>query len=257
MAFGLRHHWTKHEPPAPVIVVAPTPPSPPPPPPPAPVPPPEPVSPPEPISITSADDRWSAPSITTDGSRIVVPWSGEDGARGAENLAIAVFDHAGRVRKQQVVETAGQCRGPECSPDVEAQVAQQIAAAKRMLDEELRDKPLHAMVHVNRNPESEAEAQLVVEGLTVDLSPTGTLTIKPHGHAPVSRHDDAWRSEPTAARARELQVALDRGDVPCFNAARLGDAWIDLPRRAVVIQISYRGNDSCWEPDSVPVVMTW
>ena len=64
--------------------------------------------------------------------------------------------------------------------------------------------------------------------VTLDLSPTGTLTIKPRGHAAVTRHNKGWRSVPDPAQERRIQKTIGEGEVGCYNPALLRGALVDL-----------------------------
>jgi hypothetical protein len=94
--------------------------------------------------------------------------------------------------------------------------------------------------------------------VTVELSPTGTLTFTPPGHRPLVRRSSYWRSVPTAQEeARAIQQASDAGRVGCYNPAWLRGAQVDLRRRVAVVTIGYRGNDTCWESDDAYLVLAW
>lgn len=93
--------------------------------------------------------------------------------------------------------------------------------------------------------------------MTIELSPTGRLSLTPAGHAEIVRNNPAWRFEPTADEARELGKSSEDGKVRCYNPAMLRSASIDLPHRVALVVVGYRGNDSCWEPNDDHVVVTW
>lgn len=204
-----------------------------------------------------ADALWSLePSVTGDGSRIVVPVEGEDGARGAANLSIQVWTRRAALASTHVVQTVDQCtEGPSCAPATIAQVERQERAAGRFLDQLRRARGLHAMAQVQ--PTTRTATELVAPELRISLSPAGTLTVTPRGRRAITRRSSAWRTEPTVEQRREQQRDIEQGGLGCYNPAELGDVWIDARRRAVVVEIRYHGNDSCWEPDSDRAVITW
>lgn len=205
---------------------------------------------------------WSAaPSVTSDGSRIFVPSGGSGGARYMPSLRFDVWDRSGRNVQRLVVVGDDQCPDGECPPTAAAQLkAQQVAATKLLAD--LERKGLHPLAAGSAGDGDRTHAWYTAEGdrepsLTIDLSPGGTLTIKPRGHAAIQRHKAAWRTTPSPAQARRLQAELAQGKDACFNPAELGVPLVDLARRVAVVSIGYRGNDTCWESGGEFTLVTW
>jgi hypothetical protein len=182
------------------------------------------------------------PAITPDGRTIIVPYVAEDGARGEPNLTVFTLDRAGKTKARiPVIDVAN---GPV--PGGEA------ARAKLYAD----THPIE-MSRLDPTDGADDSTHQTYEGLTVDLSETGTLTVRPKGQRTIRRSNSGWRTKPTAAVAARMKKEADQGGNPCFNGARIGPVWVDMKRRAAVVFIRYHGNDSCWEPDSDFVVVTW
>jgi hypothetical protein len=204
---------------------------------------------PAPEAPSPRDVLWGTqPAVSRDGSLILVPYRAEDGAYGRANLVLRVSNRRGKIVKQQLVQSADQCGAGGCQPEAAAPLQKPELAAIAFLEELQRRSDLQPMVPYDRANDRR---------LAIELSATGTLTIKPEGHAAVTRHNAAWRTERTPQQERQLQRASERGELSCFNAAELRDVWVDLPRRVAVVTIGYHGSDSCWEPDSDVAVVAW
>jgi len=222
------------------------------------------------------DRVWAAKlMVSSDGKQIFHPWSSSDGARGSPNLTFDILDRAGkRVRHLAVLDVDQPTGDDSRAPEVLAKVKAQERAAAAMLDELVHAGwATPALIEVTAAELTDAEveaahgaatfrhhAELVVDGkrqLTIDLTPAGTLTVKPAGHAAITRHDASWRSKPTAAQQREIQKQWDAGNNGCYNAAYLGGATVDLTHRFALVEIPYHGSDSCWEGDPSRVLITW
>lgn len=208
---------------------------------------------------------WAiVPSATDDGATIIVPAQGTDGARGRPNLSFAVWNRR-KFLRSVIVQTVFQCRhstdldSEQCTPAEDAEVLRQERKAAKFVDA-LTLRPLIALV---RDPNSIGDKRalyMTTEGqppvLTVELSATGTLSIHPQGQAVIRRSDHSWRTEPSAADKRRFARSTRDGDA-CFNPGWIGDAWIDLARRIAVVEIRFRGNDTCWEDGPDHTVVTW
>ena len=180
----------------------------------------------------SADDT---PVVTADGKLIIVPQREED-AR-FEGFKFVVYDRRGIAIDERAIATAGEERPP-------ASATRSAAAAKWL---HAFDAARHLKPLTRANDVTSIAA----------LGPTGTLTVTPPGHRPVTKASPGWRTEPDAAQAAVMKAKSDRGEIECFNAARIGDVWLDLPRRVAVVHITFRGSDTCWEPAGGYAVFTW
>jgi hypothetical protein len=211
------------------------------------------------------DRLWAVqPSVTSDGSQILVPYTAEDGGRGMPNLRFQVWNRRGKLVQQQLIQDVEQYLGDGGPPEAASQVTAQERAAGKLLDD-LERKGLQPLVSAPSSRDDSSRGRVdytyVAEGdhtpsLTLDLSEAGTLTIKPRGHAAI-RRDGGWRTAPTPKEARRLQARYDAGEIGCFNPAHIGATWVDLARRVAVISIGFDGNDTCWEPSSDMITVAW
>jgi hypothetical protein len=200
---------------------------------------------------------WDGPSITKDGTTIIVPFNLDDGARGWTGLRLDVVGRNGKATKSLPIIEWGEDPAAPTAKSL-ARDSKRLIAANAFLDDLDRRKQLQPMTVITYTDEStHTHVVSATEGVAfvADLSPTGTLTLTPPGHAPVVRHDRAWRTQPSSADKRRIEA--DPKGIACFNARRLSRIAVDLPRRAAVIDLGYDGNDSCWEPSHDYVVVTW
>ena len=188
-------------------------------------------------------DQGDEVAITPDGSTVIVSYVAEDGARGAPNLTVFAIDRKGIVTKTIAVVDAEQ-----------GVVAGGEAARAKLLAD---SKAIQLARLESVDAEHDDDRHRVFADLTVDLSESGTLSMRPKGHAAVTRRKSAWRTKPSATRLAAMKREDDAGRVGCFNPARIGAVWLDTKRRAAVVFISYRGTDACWEPSSDFTVVTW
>jgi hypothetical protein len=163
-----------------------------------------------------------------------------------------------------VIQTIDEFTGIDGPPSAKVQHQEQLAAA--MLDElaaaGFSDKPIVEIAWKESANDARDHAELVREGetkpsLTIDMNEAGTVTVKPPGHAPITRRDPTWASKPTRAEQREMDKAANAGEIHCFNPGFLRGAMVDLSHRFALIDIGYRGNDSCWEGSDSQVLITW
>jgi hypothetical protein len=182
-------------------------------------------------------------AITSDGGNIIVSYMAEDGARVAPNLTVYVVNRKGVVTKTIAVIDAD--KGAVSGGD--AARAKLLAATK----------PVQMPLLEPIDPDPDVDTRRVYAGLTVDLSESGTLTVRPKGHAAIERSNPEWRTKPDARKVAQLKHNADEGRVGCFNPAGIGPVWLDAQRRAAVVLIHYHGNDACWEPSSDFAVVTW
>lgn len=217
---------------------------------------------------TVSDRVWSAKMmVSPDGKQIFLPVSHSDGARGSANLEYTVMNRAGKTIKHLMVQAIGELDTMNPSPAETAKIARREKAAAAMLDELVAagftSAPLVDITYKEEpNSDSRSHAELVRAGehapaLTIDLIGTGGFTIKPPDHAPITRRDPAWANEPTRAEQRAMDKAAEAGTIHCFNPGFLRGATVDLSHRLALVEIGYRGNDSCWEGDDARVLVAW
>jgi hypothetical protein len=163
---------------------------------------------------------WTGlPAVTADGSNVVIANAREDGARGEPNLTLLVKDRADALVEEQVV----------LAPDGEQPWRANLDTTNAYL----------ARVHQER--ELVPLAPIAGSGLEVAWD-EGRLIVRSGDAAVVEREHRDWTIAPTPQ---------------CENPSFLADAWTDAARKLVLVKISYRGTDTCWEPDSSYHVVAW
>ncbi|HEY1549608.1 MAG TPA: hypothetical protein VGG28_17390 [Kofleriaceae bacterium] len=194
---------------------------------------------------TRIERLWSAPSVSTDGTRIVVPMLTSGGGRGGDGLAFELRDRHGKVLDSVVEHTVDDAFADDGSAGDRAVAhAHHVAGVDWMTRVDARWKlvPLAAT-----GPSA-----------TVELADNGTLTVRgPKHRVLASAQDDAWRAKPSAATTARMNEVLERGEVPCFNPASLGATYVDVAHEIAAAEIGFHGNDSCWEPAPVFAIVTW
>jgi hypothetical protein len=193
-------------------------------------------------TVSFADGRTEvAPAVSPDGSRVVIWYVAEDGARGNPNLALVVTDRTGKpMRDIEVVDVErGELPGGRAAAD--KLYAELKPVAMTQLEPKSRDDDTHRSF----------------DGLDVSLSATGVLRVAPNGHPALVRSDPSWRTKPDADDQARMRAALDRGTIACFNPGGIGDVYADIARRVAVVFIRFHGTDSCWEPSSEVQVFGW
>jgi len=193
------------------------------------------------------------PAIAADGKHVVVAVIGEDGARGAPNLALVERDRNDAVVRTVVVLTAD-----EATMNDDAPVAPQakLDAANQFLVELHGSRGLVAltpMQMVGSGAEDEMAAygspkDAVADGVTLRWDEGKIMVTDQRAKILVDRQTKGWTA-PSRARCADCDV--------CSNPSFLAGAWIDRARQVIVARISYTGNDTCWEPDSQDHVIAW
>ena len=82
----------------------------------------------------------------------------------------------------------------------------------------------------------------------------------PDGLVQLTIDGGSLRSIGDAAMLATRRSTCDPADVdcwPCANAAFVDQVAVEPADRLVLLKVSYEGNDTCWEPDSVLWVLTW
>jgi len=185
------------------------------------------------------------PAIARDGSSIVVAHRDSDGGRGNPNVTLIEKDRSDREISRLIVAT---------SDDVEhldpAGLELRLAAAARWLEARHAARHLVALVPLVTSPATDdAPAQAVGPGIALRWAPN--QLVLDHGHgAPLSR------ATPASWLAADYPLCQTCSEI-CHNDAFLGGGYADLERSAVVMVVSYRGSDTCWEPGSQEHVVAW
>lgn len=193
------------------------------------------------------------PAIAAGGAEVLVADIGEDGARGMPNLALVVRDRADHEGPRRVVLTAdaADAQDPE-----QPLAAPDVAGANAWLAEQHQRAawtPLAAAA-ITADDESafDAERWTATSGdVTLTFDVTGHVVVTVGGAAVVDRTMTAWL-------APDAPMYPGAGpDEQCSNPIALGAAYLDGARKLALVRVSFRGNDTCWEPDGAYHVVAW
>jgi hypothetical protein len=203
-------------------------------------------------SIDWKDTRFAVarlPALARGGEVAVVAVEDGDGGRGFPNLRLELRDRSDRVLQsiQVLVSNDFEKLAPDGKPGNE--LARRIADANHELAVQhgLHDLvPLHALEI--QKPTDQSDPHLAIgDGLDVDWS-------KDHLHVFVHNQDrpfitldgKAWLAKPQP---------LSGGT--CENPAFLAGAYHVDEEKAIVLELGYRGTDTCWEPGHQWHVVAW
>jgi len=189
------------------------------------------------------------PAVAEDGSSVVVALRNSDGGRGYPNLKLELRDRTDRVLQTIPVMVSNDFEklAPDGKPG--AELARRIADANHELAVQhgLHDLvPLHALEI--QKPTGEGDPHLAIgDGLDVDWS-------KDHLHVFVHNQDrpfitldgKAWLAKPQPFAGGT-----------CENPAFLAGAYHADDEKAIVLELGYRGTDTCWEPGHQWHVVAW
>ncbi len=193
--------------------------------------------------IDNGFELTQLPAITADGARIVVAEIAGDGGRGNPNLRIVA-----RERTDAPVEKITVLRVDEVdtlfTPEgAHPQLDARLSAANTWLARLHHDAELVAL------PKLEVDA---TDGYTQHAASAGAVSLD--WHADRLTIFDGGR--PVHSRTTPSTWHAPR-EGSCENPAKLGAAWVDLPRRIALVEIIYNGTDTCWEPSGQLHVISW
>lgn len=209
--------------------------------------------------FSSSFTSTGLPAISGDGKNVVLAVIGEDGARGAPNLAVVEKDRDDTIVQTLAVQTANEgeamAYGDGEVAKLPAATTERLAAANRFLTESHAKRgwlPLGSMT-LDEAEETEGDGYggLTRRAQAGDIAiewDEGKVKVTVAGKVVVDRTTTGWTAKPTPM--------CDECDL-CENPSFLSGAWIDAERKLIVAVISFRGNDSCWEPDSAEHVVAW
>jgi hypothetical protein len=95
--------------------------------------------------------------------------------------------------------------------------------------------------------------------LTIDFTDSGVLTVRPRGHAAITRRRASWRSPPRVEGPLRADKQGENG-ANCLWRAVYPGAFFDLERRVAVASIGFEYDEFCsvWRlPADDEVVVTW
>lgn len=194
------------------------------------------------------------PAIADDGSRVLLGRQGGDGGRGYPNLELVVLDRADKTVDSRVVLDADQVEaasGPVEVASHNTYLADSNAAA--------RWRPLaRAEVKIDGAEGDPCTGDMdasswtaTVDDVTVRFDVGGRVQVVAGGKTLVDATHTDWLVEP-----HPMYEGAGPDEV-CENPVFLSGAFIDTRRHLALVETSYFGTDTCWEPGAEYHVVTW
>jgi len=194
------------------------------------------------VSSSAAPD--GVPAIARKGEVVIVEVSESNGGGMPGDQRLEVRDKKDRVLQRIPLMSAKDYGKPD---DVLEKRFEGINAKLQALHDKYDLVPMTALEV--QEPEPGEEEHLVVgDGLDIEWK-NNRLLVHPHGEAKVlaKAGDKSWLAKDTKS---------DLGGM-CGHAVRLRGAFHAAGINAVVVDIEYRGTDSCWEPSGQWHVVSW
>jgi hypothetical protein len=195
-------------------------------------------------------DVSGLPAVSDDGGRVLVARQVSDGGRGYPNLALITRDRTDKTVEERVVLDAEKVDGMNDPIDVTADnqyLATSHAAA--------RWRPLTAAAVQAAGGGTDlmdASAWTSQAGeVSLRFDDAGHLVVEHGGKTVVDDVMADWLVKP-------YPMYEGAGtDEMCGNPVFLAGAFVDAHRRLAVLQVDFRGTDSCWEPGVEYHVVAW
>jgi hypothetical protein len=171
------------------------------------------------------------PMATRDGKHALIPVSDDDGARALPNLTLELRDRSDKVVDRVVVLA---------------------------LEEELDDKQraLRAAAAERLLAKHELEP-LMPNGMDADHFSAGTSIAWQRGRFSISYANEVLVERAVPVRWRGTTYYDKREGITCKNPDFLNNAWFNVNARIAVVEVAYRGNDTCWAPSRQRHVVAW
>ncbi len=197
-------------------------------------------------SISWSADRFAhtgLPAVSNEGQTVVFWTSINDGGRGYPNLTLESRTRADAADQTLKVLSVDEYEAmvPETKPA--PALEQRIAAGNQWLADlhrKLDLRPMRELVVDSTDRWTQHAAKL--DDVTLDWQ-KDHLTIRRGAATLLSRDTPASWNAPSKDS--------------CQNASKLGAAWIDVDRRVALVDVTYNGTDSCWEPSDQLHVVSW
>lgn len=205
-------------------------------------------------SIAWTDNKLAVtglPAVARGGEVIVVPISGGDAGRGYPNLKLEIHDRSDKTVQTIEVLTSNEYEqlapGGAASPALQKRIAAANAELKRQHD-------LHDLVAMHalelQKPADGAEQHLAIgDGFDVDWNRTHLHVM----HSNTDHELTAYDGTPWLVKDHKPCP----GCTPCENPAFLDGVYHAENINVLVVQIGYRGSDTCWEPADQMHVVVW
>jgi hypothetical protein len=195
-------------------------------------------------------DVAGLPAVARAGEIAVVPVRDNDSARGFPNLRIDVRDRTDKVAQTIQVMTANEYE--QLVPDGHRATPELVQRLEVANHELAKLHGLHDLVVMHA---MEIQPTKDVPHLAID----DTIDVEfDSDHLHVFHHDDS-RPFITLATTGWLAVAAKRCPdcPPCENPALLGGVYHAPLISLVVLDIAYKGTDTCWQPPDQWHVVAW
>jgi|GEM_PF-2111093 len=207
---------------------------------------------------------WTGfPAVSEDGTVIINARRLHDGARGLPNLRVEAFAVSdGHPMFESVIIDAGRdvdddaLEGQLSGPQLE-QIRADFDKARRYL----AGRRWHTLTPLT-TPIVEAELDDSVPYFTADgavavvLNEPELIVDLASESRTFVRNVSAWSASPNRDQCPVAspedpnpEPAPDE-DCVCYNPSGVANAWSDVARGVIVIEVGYVGTDSCWEPDT-------
>jgi hypothetical protein len=172
--------------------------------------------------------------VANGGSEVLLRIIDPDGARAAPNLAFEVRDRNDRKTASAAILKLDE------EPTAET-LAKRATAVDRIFAR-------HQFERMTELAGDRDTGRFQGDGFAVDLT-GGHLTIKHKGKTVVDRDvPAAWLSKPYYLKSEELT---------CTNPELLSRVFVAAEAQLAVVEVRYRGNDTCWEPSPQLHVVAW
>ncbi|MFO0744634.1 MAG: hypothetical protein U1F43_03035 [Myxococcota bacterium] len=205
------------------------------------------------------------PLVSLDGATVAVPHVALDGARGNANLSIVLIATRGdEVSQRLTVLDADEVDPGEADRDEAAFAKRLLERVAGRVDRALAElakgqwRPLQAMAATpeETNGPLAGPYSLVADGHALAVTfKEPKLTLKLDKKVVIAAAKPKW-SAPSKRCPKGVDAPGPDG-CGCENPASLDAAWADPSLRVVLLEIGYRGTDTCWEPDSEEHALTF
>jgi hypothetical protein len=171
------------------------------------------------------------PMATRDGKRVLIPVSDDDSARALPNLTLEVRDRSDKVIERVV-----------------------LLALEEELDDKQRTERAAAAERLLAKHELEP---LMPNGNDSDHFAVGTSITWQRGRFSISYASDVLVERAIPMKWRGTTYYDKREGITCKNPDFLNNAWFNVSARIAVVEVAYRGNDTCWAPSRQRHVVAW
>ena len=191
------------------------------------------------------------PAVAAAGEVVVVPISGGDAGRGYPNLRIEVHDRSDRTVQAIDVLTSNDFEklapGGDATPALQKRIADANAELARL--HAVHDlAPMHAL-EIQPAADGGAQHLAMGDGLDVDWDTDHLHVLHHNTDHPVTVLD----GKPWLVKDHKPCPTCP----PCENPAFLDGVYHATGINVLVVQIGYRGTDTCWEPADQMHIVTW